>query len=324
MGTSRNLSEYPTYMLSVSTLVLAGAMSRKQTVKLPAAEVDPLLLNVRRSDKMSVSTNNWFDLNDGKLSSLGAFVKKADKYNFVFLGESHDDPVHHQTQANVIDGLVKHGRTVIVGLEMFTRPNQENLNAWTLGKESEDEFIKNSNWQKEWGFPFPLYRPIFNVIKANRLPMIALNVPRDWVRSVGKNGLKGLTAEQQAQVPTVLTNNANHKAVFNGLMGGHPMVGTQGDNIYAAQCLWDEGMADTALKYVTNRFGSPSTIPKNVVFVIVAGMGHGLYKQGINWRIMRRTGLETLTLINVESEQPMPISRGVADYVYIAPVFARK
>ena len=311
-------------MLIVSSLVLAGAMSQKSAAKPPEVEVDPLLLNVRRSDKMSVTTNNWFDLNDGKQSSLDAFVKAADNYQFVFLGESHDDPVHHHMQANVIDALVKRGRIVVVGFEMFTRPNQENLNAWTLGKESEDEFIKNSNWQKEWGFSFSLYRPIFNVIKQNRLPMVALNVPREWVRSVGKGGLSGLTADQQAQIPTVLTNNANHKAVFTGLMGGHPMVGPLGDNIYAAQCLWDEGMADTAIKYVTNRFGSPTTMPKNAVFVIVAGMGHGLYKQGINWRIMRRTGLDTLTLINVEGEKVMPISRGVADYVYVAPTFARK
>ncbi len=287
-------------------------------------EVNPLMLPIRRSDSLAVNVNNWFNLNSGRQSSLDAFVKATDNYNFVFLGESHDDPVHHQIQANVIEGLVKRGRNVIVGFEMFTRPNQENLYAWTLGRESEDEFITNSNWKKEWGFPFPLYRPIFDVIKANRIPMVGLNVPRDWVRAVGKGGLKGLTPEQQSQVPTVLTSNAAHKAVFDGLMGGHPMAGPTGENIYAAQCLWDEGMADTALKYVSKRFGSPEAMPKNAVFVILAGMGHGLYKQGINWRIMRRTGMDTLTMINVEGEKTMPVSRGLADFVYVAPSFVRK
>ena len=303
---------------------LALAVAQNQTQKPAAVEVDPLQLKIRRSDSQQVAINNWYDLNSGKQSSLDSFLQAADSYQFVFLGESHDDPIHHQNQAKVIDGLVKRGRTVIVGFEMFTRPNQGNLYAWTLGRETEDEFIKNSNWQKEWGFSFSLYRPIFDVIKTNRLPMIALNVPRDWVRTVGKSGLKGLTADQQAQVPTVLTSNTNHKAVFDGLMGGHPMTGPTGDNIYAAQCLWDEGMADTALKYVSHRFGSAENMPKNAVFVIVAGMGHGLYKQGINWRIMRRTGMDTLTLINVEAEKPMPVSRGLADYVFVAPNFARK
>ena len=154
--------------------------------------------------------------------------------------------------------------------------------------------------------------------------MVALNVPRDWVRTVGKGGLKGLTSEQQAQVPTVRTDNADHKKVFDGLMGGHPMTGPQGDNIYAAQCLWDEGMADSALKYIARRYGSVENMPKNTVFVIVAGMGHGLYKQGINWRIKTRTGKDTLTLINVEADKEATVSRGLADYVYVAPAMARK
>ena len=233
-------------MTFLSSLVLAGTLSQAQKPTEP--EVDPLRLNIRRSDSMNVSVNQWFNLNKGAKSSLDDFLVASDKSQFVFVGESHDDPVHHQIQADVIQGLVKRGRNVIVGFEMFTRPNQENLNAWTLGKESEDEFITNSNWKKEWGFPFPLYRPIFNVIKENRLPMVAMNVPREWVRTVGKSGLKGLTDDQQSQIPAVLTNNSDHKAVFNGLMGGHPMTGPQGDNIYAAQCLWDEGMADSAIK----------------------------------------------------------------------------
>jgi len=277
-----------------------------------------------RIGQANVSPNNWYDLLSGRSSSLDEFVKAADNYRFVFLGESHDDPVHHQIQAKVIEGLVKRGRNVVVGFEMFTRPNQENINRWTLGKWNEDEFIEKSDWKKQWGFPYPLYRPIFDVVKQNRLPMVALNVPRDWVRAVGKGGLKGLTPDQQAQIPAVQTTNASHKEVFNALVGGHPMSGPAADNMYSAQCLWDEGMADTAVKYLANRYGDVKATPKNTVFVIVAGMGHGLYKQGINWRIWKRTGLDTLTLINIEAKDKVQVSRGLGDYVYVAPAFERK
>lgn len=306
----------------LSSLALAAAL--QQAPKAPEKEVDPLRLKITRKDEMTVKPNNWYNLNQGNTSSLDKFLAEADNKHFVFLGESHDHPAHHQIQADVIEGLVKRGRNVIVGFEMFTRPNQENLNPWTLGKWSDEEFIQQADWQKQWGFPYTIYKPIFDVVKQEKLPMVALNVPRDWVRAVGRGGLKALTSEQQSQVPTVATDNLNHKAVFTGLMGGHPMEGAQGDNIYAAQCLWDEGMADTAIKYVTNRYGSPKDMPKNTVFVIVAGMGHGLYKQGINWRIWRRTGMDTLTLINIEGDEPMPISRGVGDFVYVAPAFVRK
>ncbi len=307
-----------------ATLALAAAIQGQQAAKPAEKEVDPLQLNMWRIGTATVTPNKWYDMVSGKPSSLDAFLTTADKYQFIFLGESHDDPVHHQIQAKVIDGLAKRGRNVVVGFEMFTRPNQENINRWSLGKWSDDEFIENSNWKKEWGFPYPLYKPIFDVIKDNKLPMVALNVPRDWVRAVGKGGLKGLSQDQQSQIPTVKTDNANHKAVFNALMGGHPMAGPAGDNMYAAQCLWDEGMADTAIKYVNGRYGSVKDMPKNTVFVIVAGMGHGLYKQGINWRIWKRTGMDTLTLINIESKGSSEISRGIADYTYVSPDFARK
>lgn len=310
----------------LSSLVVAVALQQTQKAPAPAAapDVDPLQLNLWRIGRTTVSPNNWYDLLTGKESSLDAFLKTSDNYQFVFLGESHDDPVHHQIQAKVIDGLVKRGRNVVVGFEMFTRPNQPNLNPWTLGKWSDDEFIEKADWKKEWGFPYPLYKPVFDVIKQNRLPMVALNVPRDWVRAVGKSGLKGLTADQQAQIPTVRTDNAGHKTVFTALMGGHPMTGPTGDNIYAAQCLWDEGMADTALKYLSGRYGSVEKMPKNTVFVILAGVGHGMYKQGINWRIWKRTGMDTLTLINVEVMDKAAVSRGLGDFTYAAPAFERK
>lgn len=309
----------------VAASILQGQKATPPKVMAPPpVEVDPLQLNLWRIGKTIVEPNRWYDLVTGKKSSLNAFLAAADRYQFIFLGESHDDPVHHEIQAKVIEGLVKRGRNVTVGFEMFTRPNQANLNGWTLGKWSDDEFVEKADWKKEWGFPYPLYKPIFDVIKQNRLPMVALNVPRDWVRAVGKGGLKGLTADQQSQIPTVRTDNNGHRTVFNAMMGGHPMQGTAGENMYAAQCLWDEGMADTAIKYVTNRYGSPSNMPPNSVFVIVAGMGHGLYKQGINWRIWKRTGMDTLTLINIEGEGKTPISRGIGDYAYVAPPVARK
>ena len=130
----------------MSSLLILGTLTQTPVQKPAEVEVNPLQLQVRRKDSMNVMVNNWFDLNSGKQSSLEAFAKQADNYQFVFLGESHDDPVHHQMQANVIDALAKRGRNVIVGFEMFTRPNQENLNAWTLGKESEDDFIANAKF----------------------------------------------------------------------------------------------------------------------------------------------------------------------------------
>jgi uncharacterized iron-regulated protein len=277
------------------------------------APPDPLNLDIGRAGKANVSIEEILDLRSGTRSTVADIAAAADGHRFVYLGESHDRLAHHKMQADVIEALVKRGRDVVVGFEMFTRPVQKQLNPWTLGWWSEEEFVKKADWKGQWGFDFALYRPIFEVTRIHKLPMVALNVPRDWVRRVGKDGLKSLTAEEQAQVPKVDTTNQFHRAIFGAMMGGHPPTGDRGENIYSAQCLWDTGMADSALKYLDAMPYSSKT-----VFVVVAGSGHVMYNQAINWRIEKRTGERGITVMMAESDKPISVSRGIGDFVYVS------
>lgn len=275
----------------------------------------PNLLPIGARGSVDVPPNAIVDTRTGAEVDAAAIAAAADGQRFVYLGENHDNPLHHKMQAAVIDALVARGRDVVVGFEMFTRPVQGDLNPWTLGWWSESEFIERSDWKNQWGFDFGLYRPIFETIKKNRLPMVALNVPRDWVRAVGKSGPAGLTTEQQAQVPAIDTTDRTHRTVFEAMMGGHPVSGAQGENMYAAMVLWDVGMADSALKYLD---AMPPN--RNRVMVIVAGSGHVMYGLGINGRIARRTGERGVTVVMVASEGPETVSRGLAEFVYNGPV----
>jgi len=277
-------------------------------------------LPIGRPGQATVAVNEVRDLRTDEISSVAKVAEAAKGYRFVYIGESHDNPHHHKMQADIIDELAKSGRDVVVGLEMFTRPVQKALNPWTLGMYTKEEFIQEADWKGQWGFPFEIYEPIFNVVKQHRIPMVALNVPRDWVRAVGRGGYEALTAEQKAQLPRdFFLGNKEHKKIFESMMGGHSMTGNQGDNIYKAQVLWDEGMADTALKYLNAR-----TIGPNTVFVVVAGSGHTMYGQGINFRIQRRTGLEGINVTCIESKEPIKVSRGLGDFVYCSPEVDRK
>lgn len=275
---------------------------------------DPYLLEIGTPGKVSIKVDQIVDTRSGRVVSAADVAAAARGFRFVYLGESHNSPDHHQMQSNVIEALVADGRDVVIGFEQFTRPVQDSLNPWTLGWWDEATFIERSDWKKQWGFDYALYRPIFESTKKHRLPMVALNVPRDWVRAVGRGGYAALTPEMKKELPEDLfLGNSNHKAVFTGLMGGHPMTGTQGENVYSAQVLWDEGMADTALKYLERRGASPKT-----VFVVIAGSGHVMYGQGINYRVERRTGLKGITMTMFDGTEPREVSRGLGDFVYMA------
>jgi len=277
------------------------------------AEINVLDLPIGPS-KHVVAGAGWTSTASGSPSDPKQVAAAARGFQYVIFGESHDSKLHKDALATVIEALIADGRHVVLGLEMFTRPNQPNLAPWSRGMWSEETFIAKANWKAEWGFDYGIYKPVFDQVRTHGIPMVALNVPRDWVRQVGREGLGALPEAAKGQVPTVTLDNQNHRLVFNALMGGHPPTGARGENIYAAQCLWDVGMADTALKAMDG-FGEN---PKRVM-VILAGSGHALYGAGINARLKEQAGKECLTLIGISKEDSAKIRTSVGDFIYRTP-----
>jgi uncharacterized iron-regulated protein len=90
------------------------------------------------------------------------------------------------------------------------------------------------------------------------------------------------------------------------------MGGPQMDNFYAAQVLWDEGMAASALRVMEEYRDL------NAVMVIVGGFGHVGYDTGINLRIRMTTGERVVNVVCLGADAPASVSRGLADVVFRA------
>jgi uncharacterized iron-regulated protein len=274
---------------------------------------DPDRLPIGRSGTIHVAPGTFADLRGGKTATFDEFISATDHSKFVYLGEQHATVAHQELEAQVIRALRARGRTVIVGVEMFQRPKQDVLDQWSAGKLGEDEFVASSEWKTQWGFDYKFYRPVFEAVRDLQIPLVALNVPRDWVRTVGKGGYDALPMSAKMQLPNELfLGNNEHRQVFDAMMAGHQATGTSMDQMYAAQVLWDEGMADTALKYLARVNTTPLT-----VFVVIAGAGHVMYDQGINYRIVRRHGGIGATLVMLESDSTEEVSRGLGTFVTV-------
>ncbi|MDR3689501.1 MAG: ChaN family lipoprotein [Fimbriimonas sp.] len=279
-------------------------------------DASPYNLPIGRPGTSVVESGRLTELKTGKFATVDDIAKASDRHLFVFLGEEHATEPDQAMHAEIVQALIRRGRHVIVGLEMYQRPKQPVLDQWTAGSIEEGDFLTQSDWKGQWGYPFAFYRPLFDTIRRFKLPLVGLNVPRDWVRSVGRGGFEALTAEQKAQLPDPLgVENPNHRQVFNALMGGHPMSGTSGEHMYSAQVLWDEAMADSALKYLDAHRPDNRT-----VFVVIAGSGHVMYGQGINYRIAKRKGGEGITVVMAQSDDPLTVSNGLADFVFVTPM----
>lgn len=290
----------------ISALVLAGVLAAQGTP-------DPNRLAIGRSGTMTVAPGEFADLRGGKSSTFDGFIAATDHSRFVYLGENHATVAHQELEAKVIRALQASGRSVIVGVEMFQRPKQDVLDAWSKGDMDESDFLAKVDWKEQWGFDYKFYRPVFDAVRELKIPLVALNVPRDWVRAAGKGGYDSLPMSAKIQLPVELfLGNRDHREVFDAMMGGHSMSGASMDNMYAAQVLWDEGMADTALKYL----GRVPNLP-GLVFVIIAGSGHVMYDQGINYRITRRHGGVGTTLVMLQSDGPVEVSRGLGTFAIV-------
>ncbi|MBL8059454.1 MAG: ChaN family lipoprotein [Chthonomonas sp.] len=268
---------------------------------------DVLMLPIEPLGTVQVGPE-YTDIKSGKPSSPVEIAKASRGVQYLIFGESHDSKPHKEAVAEILRALDADGRAVVLGLEMFTRPNQPNLAPWTMGYWSEEQFQREARWKEEWGFDYSIYKPTFDAVKALRIPMVALNAPRDWVRTVSRQGWEALAPEIKAQLPPLDTSNRQHRLVFDTLMGGHP-AGANLDRVYAAQTLWDTAMADSALKAMHRWPENPRRI-----MVILAGSGHALYKQAINYRLWQQAKAASVTVIGIDGKEPRRVRQSVGDF----------
>jgi uncharacterized iron-regulated protein len=120
----------------------------------------------------------------------------------VLLGESHDSDEHHRWQLQVMTALHARRPMLVLGFEMFPRSSQTALDDWMSGRLGEAEFLDRSRWANVWGMPPGLYLPLFHFARMNRLPMIGLNLDRDLVARVAKEGWKNIPQAERAGLST--------------------------------------------------------------------------------------------------------------------------
>jgi len=300
-----------TFAILAGLLISQGGSGA--ATKAAAEATDPNNLAIGAKGTVGAKIDQIVSTRDGKVVSVDDVARACAKSKYLFLGENHATKPHQQLQADLIEALVRAGRKPIVGLEMFQRPKQDVLDLWSAGKLTESQFIEQSDWKIQWGYGYEFYRPVFDAVRKNGLALVGLNVSRDWVRTTRRTGFESLPTSARLQLPVGLgLDNANHRNVFDSLMGGHEMGGPSMDKMYAAQVLWDEGMADTAVKYLQVHPAKPEEI-----FVVIAGSGHVMYGQGINYRIAKRGGGRGLTLVMTQSAEPIPVAKGIGDWVFV-------
>src|SRR5581483_9736948 len=145
----------------------------------------------------------------------------AARRDVVLLGEQHDDPDHHAWQLQTLSALHMLRPAMAIGFEAFPRRVQPVLDQWVAGELSPQQFLERTEWRKVWSFPPELYLPLFEFARINRIPLIALNVVRTLVESVGKQGWDAVPVEQREGVSKPAAPSADYDSFLFDVFKEH-------------------------------------------------------------------------------------------------------
>jgi hypothetical protein len=181
---------------------------------------------------------------------------------------------------------------------------------------TEDEFVKEARWYEFWGYHWNYYRDIFVYARDRRIPVYAVNTPREVVNAVRRKGVANLTPEEAALVPPRIdTDDAEHMTLFKASFDeGDMMHGGMSDEAWkgmlAAQATWDASMGFNAVKVLTQ---APQA---GAIMVVLVGSGHvayglGIERQARNWFDGR---IASVIPVPVEDSDGAPIAAVQASY----------
>lgn len=234
-----------------------------------------------------------------------AMIDALEEARVVYVGESHDRPEDHALQLAILTALHMRDPRIALGFEMFQTPYQAPLDAFVADAIAEAELLERTEWQARWGFDFAMYRPLLEFGPEHRVPLVALNAPRELTRSIARGGLEALEEEARADLPELALDVSTHRERVMAVFREHPrMSEARRERFYTAQVVWDETMARSIARFLEEH----SEVHRMIVF---AGTMH-VVADAIPERAARRGASPFAIVTPVDEDEEPP---GRVDFV---------
>ncbi len=253
------------------------------------------------------------DTRTGATIPFETLVTELSKSQVVYVGETHTSLEDHRIQKKIAEALHEKAPEIVLAMEMFPRESQPILDRYSRGLLTEEEFLKEVEWQKVWGFPFPLYKPILDWAVENRVPIIGLNASQDVVKSISRGGLAALSPKDRARVADDFNlSDMEHRRYVERQYEQHVRGGIQNvETFYEAQLAWEETMAETLAGILSQRGGGAR-------IVVLVGRGHVNFRFGVPQRAARRVDHSYKIVLPMPIDSPESLANArMADYVWV-------
>lgn len=225
----------------------------------------------------------------------------------ILLGETHDNPRHHQARAELLQALGSRvGRVVLEHLDMGAQ-----LAPDRPLKDALDQVGFNAK-----GWHWPLHEPVFSAARSTGATLEGGNLPRATARRMVKEGVAGLGPELARSLNDLPLTEAAQARLDQHLIDGHcgQLPASRLPAMRLVQRARDAAMAQSLM-----RSGSGST-------VLLAGNGHVRRDYGVPTLLPPSTRAISVGFLELDpAEITNPAEwRGLYDYVWLTPPAARE
>jgi uncharacterized iron-regulated protein len=283
-----------------------------------------------------------FDGRRGRPISFGDMAAICASADVVLFGEEHNNVVCNQIEAQLLAAIAERGPTALA-MEFFEADTQASLSAYLSGRIEEDAFREQARQKSSYLLS---HRPLIELSRAARIPVIAANIPRRLVRAFSASGKEfsdfraETTAEDRRWLPrSYVYVEGPYRDRFMEMMSAHPAPTSQpasrpasqpatttaattapesepaqqrSERFYRSQLLWDNAMADAVASF-RESFG-------NRRVMLVVGSFH-VARDGGTWRRLRdqRPKDRISTVVFRARESDLDVfddeDRGLGDFV---------
>ncbi len=238
--------------------------------------------------------NNIFFKSKLTEQNLTSIEKDFLKSDVLVIGEEHDDKIGHQFKLELIKFLSSKNE-LILSMEMFETDQQIVLNEYLNGFIDEKTF---QNDLKLWA-NYEDYKPIIEFAKEKKIPVIAANAPRRYVRILSRKGfseLEKLTEESKIYLPSLYMienfRDKNYEKKILESISAHGKMSEQSlAQMLLAQNLWDASMSEQIYKKKQNK-----------KIIHINGRFHSDNRMGVVYRL-EKMGLKVLTISLIQNEK---------------------
>jgi uncharacterized iron-regulated protein len=242
-----------------------------------------------------------------------ALIERLAAQQAVLLGETHDSAEDHRWQLQTLAQLHARQPRLAIGFEMFPRRLQPVLDRWVAGELSEAEFLRETDWDRVWGYDARLYLPLFHYARMNRLPMLALNVERSLVSAVDARGWEGVPPAQREGLTRPAAPPQAYREMLREVYRQHPGKARDEaafERFVQAQTTWDRAMAEGIAAYLKRR--------PDALVVGIMGAGHVRHGHGVAHQLKDLGVQRVANLVTLEAQgQCEGYTAGLADAVYL-------